>query len=433
MTERSSRRQFLAAGAAAGCGFWLGSSLAPLRAASPNEKLNVAFIGIGGQGRANLSGIARPDVNVVALCDVDDQRAGKAYEQFPGARKYDDFRRMFDELESKIDAVVVSTPDHTHFHPSLMAIQMGKHLYCEKPLAHSVGEVRKLTEAARQKKVATQLGVQRHTLGAVHRAVELIQAGAIGTVRECHAWVGGDRGMPEIPRDTPPVPAHLNWDLWLGPAQPRPYHPTYAPYGWRFWWDFGTGEMGNWGCHILDIAYWALGLTQPTRVDASGPPPHPQTTPKAMATRFAFPAVGDRPAVELHWYHAKNGPPILSEHKLPHAGFNTLFVGSDGMLLCGFDRFRLLPEEKFRDSSMPAQTIPNSPGFHREWINACRGGAPATCNFQYSGPLTETVLLGNVAYRAGGGFNWDAAQLKAEGNPEAEQYIQPVFRDGWDV
>ena len=427
-----SRRTVLKTAAAAGTGFWLGTGTSLAReSSSPNEKLDVAVIGIGGRGKANLNAVAGE--NIVALCDVDDERAGDAYKRFPKAKKYYDFRRMLDKMESQIDAVVVSTPDHTHFHPSMMAMEMGKHLYCEKPMAHSVWEAREMTRLAAEKKLVTQLGVQRHTLDNVHRVVEWIQAGVIGEVTECHSWVGGDRGMPKIPTEFPPVPAHLKWDLWLGPAAQRPYSPAYAPYEWRFWWDFGTGETGNWGCHILDIPFWALGLKYPTRVDGSGPPAHRQTTPKSMTTRFEFPARGKQPPITLHWYHTKKGPPILREKGLPQFG-NNLFIGTKGMLLCDFGKRKLFPESEFEGFEPPPKSIPKSPGFHREWIRACKGdGEPPTCRFESSGPMAETVLLGNLAYRAGGGFDWDASTLEARGNPKAESLIRPRFRAGWTV
>lgn len=428
MTHLSQRREFLKTSAALGAGVWLGASRSA-RAASTADKLNLAVIGVGGRGRANLNAVARQ--NIVALCDVDDQRAGDAFEKFPKAKKYVDFRKLLDEQESKIDGVVISTPDHTHFHAAYAALQRGKHVYLEKPLAHSVWEVRELTRLAAEKKVATQLGVQRHTLKPLRRAVELIRSGAIGAVKECHAWMSGDRGMPPVPKSFPPAPSQLNWDLWLGPAAERPYSPEYAPYKWRFWWDFGTGETGNFGCHILDIPFWALELKYPTKVDASGPEPDPQRTPKSMTTRFEFPARGKRAAVTLHWYHGT--PPILKQLGLKGDKMNNLFIGSDGMLLCGFNTYRLLPEEKFKDYKEPESFLYQSPGFHKEWFAACRGEGPASCDFTYSGPLTETVLLGNVAYRAGGGFDWDAADLKATGNARAEQHIHPSFRKGWEI
>ena len=433
MNRQLNRRQMLRVTAGAAAGYWVAVGTDAARGQSANDKLNVAFIGVGGRGRANLEGIAREGENVVALCDVDDQRAGDAFEKYPRAKKFYDFRRMFDALEQQIDAVVVSTPDHTHFRPARMALERGMHLYCEKPMAHSVAEVRALTDLAARRQVATQLGVQRHTLENVHRVVEIVRSGVLGEIRECHSWVGGDRGMPELPTEFPSVPAHLKWDLWLGPARDRPYSGAYVPYKWRFWWDFGTGETGNWGCHILDLPYWALELQYPTSVEAAGPPVHPQTTPRSMTTRFEFPATDRRPAVTLHWSHTRQGPPVLRERGLPQLGSGTLFVGSEGMLLCDFSQRRLYPREKFDDYRGPERQIADSPGFYREWTQACRGGPPATCNFEYSGPLTETVLLGNVAYRAGGGFTWNAATLEPAGNPQAAALLRSEYRDGWQL
>ena len=389
----------------------------------------MALIGVGGRGADNLKGVAGQ--NIVALCDVDEMRAGKAFENFPGAKRFVDFRKLFDAVEKQIDAVVISTPDHTHFHPTYWAFERGKHVYLEKPLAHSVWEVRKLTEMAAERKLATQLGVQRHTLRGIRNAVALVQSGAIGAVKECHSWIGGNRGMPKIPTEAQAVPPHLAWDLWLGPAPVRPYHETYCPYGWRFWWDFGTGEMGNWGCHILDIPFWALALKHPTRVEASGPEPHPQTTPTAMTTRFDFPANGNRGPVTLHWYHGT--PPILGELKLEARNMNNLFIGTEGMLLCGFGGHQLLPAEKFTGVEPDASSLYKSPGFYQEWFNACKGSEPASCNFEYAGPMAETVLLGNVAYRGGGAFEWDQKNLKAIGNDKANHLLRDEFRKGWEI
>ncbi len=428
MSCKLSRRSLLRSAVLGGAGLCLGARSAKARSLSANEKLDIAVIGIGGQGRSNLNGVSGE--NIVALCDVDDERAGKAYERFPKAKKYYDYRRMLGEMDKHIDAVVVSTPDHAHAHPAMMAMRMGKHCYCEKPMAHAIAEVRAMTELAAKKKLATQLGVQRHTIPNVHRVIELVQSGAIGEVRECWAWKGGDRGMPEVPTERPPVPAHLKWDLWLGPTADRPYSPAYVPYKWRFWWDFGTGETGNWGCHILDIPFWALGLGHPTKVAGSGPPVDKQRTPKSMATRFEFPARGKQPPVTLHWLHTKKAPAVLAEHNLPHSG-SVLFLGSKGMLLCDFKKHKLYPESQFTDFEPPKQTVPNSPGFHKEWINACKGGKPATCNFDYTGPLTETVLLGNVAYCVGEAFDWDAKAMKAPGCAAVEPHIHPTYRKGW--
>ena len=429
--RKQTRREMLKTAAVAGVGYHAICAAGPARAESANDKLNVAVIGIGGQGRSNLNGVAKLEQNIVALCDVDEKRAGNAFERFPDAEKFTDFRVMFDKLEKQIDAVVVSTPDHTHFHPSMLAMSLGKHLYCEKPMAHCVAEVRAMTELAAEKKVATQLGVQRHTIDNVHRVVELIQGGAIGSVHEVHSWVGGNRGMPDPPTKAEDVPENLDWDLWLGPAKFRPYSSAYAPYKWRFWWDFGTGETGNWGCHILDIPFWALKLKYPTQAECNEGEPHPQTTPRSMATSFQFPERDGLPPVKLHWYHTKEGPPVLKEHGLPKFGGGTLFIGSEGMLLCDFGKRMLFPKEKFADFKAPDKSIPDSPGFHKEWVDACKGGDPATCNFDYSGPLTETVLLGNVAYRAQASFDWNAETL----TPSVEAvtpFLLDEYREGWE-
>ncbi len=437
MSGRITRREMIGASALVGTGFWVGGCSSGGRTRSPNEKLNVACIGVGGRGASNVDGMAGE--NLVALCDVDEKRAAAAYKKYPNPRKFRDFRKMLDEMDKQIDAVVVSTPDHTHFHPAVRSMQMGKHLYCEKPMAHSVWEIRTMTRLARRKNLATQLGTQHHGGDNIRRIVELVRSGAIGEVREIYAWEAGDRGMPEIPTEFPPVPEHLDWDLWLGPAAFRPYHPAYCPYLWRFWWDFGTGETGNMGCHILDFAYWALDLKYPVRVEASGPPVHPQTSPKSMKVRFEFPARGDRPPVALHWSHEKEGPAILKERGLPPGDssylgkFHSLFVGSKGMLLCAYGKHKLHPEAQFAGFQYPPDTIPKSPGFYQEWIDACKGGQPATSTFDYSGPLAETVVLGNVAYRFGEPFEWDAEGLKAKGKPQADALLRPPFRKGWEV
>ena len=430
------RREALQTTAALGAGLWLGTSTQPTRAAA-NEKLNVAVIGVGGRGAANLSGVGKTE-NIVALCDVDDKRAGKAFERYPKAKKYADYRRMLDDMENQIDAVVVSTPDHTHFHPSMIAMTMGKHLYCEKPMAHSVWEVREMTKLAAKNKLATQLGMQRHALSNMHRAVELIKSGSIGDVSEVYSWISSSRGMPPEPVKEVPPPKTLDWDLWIGPGKFRPYavnskgEGVLAPYNWRFWWDYGTGETGNWGCHILDIPFWALDLKYPTRVDASGPKRDAERTPTEMLTSFDFPANDKRGPIKLHWSQERGGPAILKEKGLNLKGANTLFIGSKGMLLTGFGSLKLFPEKSFANFKAPEQFIPDSPGFYKEWIEACKGGEPATCNFDYSGPLSETVLLGNTAYRAGGGFDWDADTLTATGNESAKPLLHSEFRKGWE-
>ncbi len=419
-----------------GTGFWIGQhSTSAAKTPGPNEKLNLAFIGVGGRGADNVKGLK--DQNMVAFCDVDGERARKSYEAFPKVKRFVDFRKMLDDVGSKLDGVVISTPDHMHFHPALAAIQMGKHVYLEKPMAHNIWETRTLCDMARKQKVATQLGVQRHTLENMHRVVELIQAGTIGRVKEVHCWIGGNRGMPKIPSEKPSVPSHLNWKLWLGPARSSDYHPSVAPYGWRFWWDYGTGEMGNWGCHILDIPFWALGLKHPHKVSASGPKVDSLRTPKQMNSTLHFEEsfLGEgkkNGPVVLHWDHAQSGPEILKKTGISAKGNNTLFIGEDGMLVCGFGQRKLLPESKFGNHQSPEKSIKKSPGFYKEWVEACRGGEPATCNFEYSGPLAETVMLANMAYRSGVNFNWDAKLLKAD-NDDAQRWVKETYAKGWEV
>lgn len=428
MASSIQRRSVLKAAAIAAAGIATSGKPSHASRTSPSEKLNLAFIGVGGRGEANVAGLAGE--NMVAFADVDDRRAGKVYEQHAGVQRFRDYRKMLDAVGTQLDGIVISTPDHTHFHPAWAAMQLGLHVYLEKPLAHDLHETRTLTNYARANNLATQLGAQRHAMDNMHRVVELIQAGTIGDVTEVYSWVGGERGMPPLPKDRPAVPASLDYDLWIGPAKFRPYHPSFCPYGWRFWWDYGTGETGNWGCHILDIPFWSLGLTYPSRVDAGGPQPDSDRTPKSMQVTYQFPSRGSRPPVTLHWSHGVPG--IISELGLQPKGNNTLFIGTDGMLLCGFGRRRLLPEEKFADAKAPEQTIPDSPGFHQEWVNACRGEGPSTCDFSYSGPLAETVLLGNVAYRAGG-FDWDYAHMSTGSNQQAHQLLKTEYRKGWEV
>lgn len=431
-----SRRTFARLTAAAMPGFFATHGFGAAVAEGPADTLNLAVIGIGGRGAANLDGVK--DQNIVALCDVDERRVGKAYDQFPKAQRFADFRKMFDALEKQIDGVVISTPDHTHFHPAWWAMERGKHVYLEKPLAHEVDETRRLTEAARKKGLATQLGSQRHALPGLRAGVEIVKAGLIGEVREAYSWVSSARGMPDPQPEVLPVPAGLDWDLWLGPAPTRPYTKGFAPYDWRFWWEFGTGEAGNWGCHILDIPFWALELGHPTHVAASGPAPDADRTPKSFASTLQFPGRSSTtgsvlPPVTLHWSQGR--PAVLADRGIDVQGVkeaNTLFVGSEGMLLCGFGGWKLFPEEKFATVKEAPQSLPPTPGFYREWIDACRGGAPASCNFDYTGPLSEVVLLANIAYRVQGGFDWDAAAMKSS-RDDVNGMLRREYRKGWEA
>jgi len=437
-TAALTRRGF----AAISGGFFAGHGFGVRAAEGPAERLNVAAIGIGGRGAANLAGMKGH--TIVALCDVDEARAAKGFDAHPKARRFTDFRALFDACEKQIDGVVISTPDHTHFHPAWWAVERGKHLYLEKPLAHEVEEVRRLCDAARARGLATQLGSQRHALAGLRAGVELVKAGTIGTVTEVHSWIASNRGMPGPLGVVATPPATLDWDLWLGPVPERPYRPGLAPYDWRFWWEFGTGETGNWGCHILDIPFWALDLGHPVRVSGGGPEPDPDRTPTSLVSRLDFPARTSAsgaalPPVSIHWYQGR--PPILDERgldvpgpdgKRPARDKNTLFIGTDGMLLCGFDGWQLLPAERFGHVTKPPQTLAPSPGFHREWLDACRGGPAATCHFGYAGPLAESVLLANIAYRVRGEFTWDAEALRSD-RADVDALLRREVRPGWRV
>ena len=445
MSHRISRRRFLKVSAAAGASLACAGPLVSARAASsPNEKLDIAVVGVSGRGAANLGGVRGE--NIVALCDIDAQRLAGAAKQFPKAKTYADFRKMLGEMDARLDAVVVSTPDHTHAPAAAMALAMGKHCYCEKPLTHSVHEARVVADLARKSKRATQIGTQIHARDNYRRVVELVQSGAVGPVREVHVWSGASYGGQDRPKDTPPVPDHINWDLWLGPAPERPYHPCYLPGRWRGWWDFGTGALGDFGCHYMDLPFWALGLRYPTSVEAEGPPVHPETTPRWLIVRYEFPARGSLPPVNLTWYDGGKRPLTLLQQdglvkpetlKTPLSpakwGSGVLFIGEKGLLLADYGRRLLLPETAFDGFQPPAPTIPNSVGHHEEWLVACKTGAATTCRFDYSGPLTETALLGTVAFRTGEKLAWDAEALKATNCPNADRYVRRTYRTGWTL
>ena len=429
--RRLDRRELLRHAGLAGIAVWTtAKSWGGEAPASPNEKLNLAGIGVGGQGGWDIGECSSQ--NIVALCDVDDRRAAGTYDRFPKAKRFRDYRKMLDAMGREIDAVVIGTPDHSHALPAVMAMKMGKHCYCEKPLAHCVREVRTMIEVAKKHKVATQMGTQIHAGSNYRRVVELVQSGAIGPVGEVHVWHPVAYGGGDRPTETPPVPPELDWDLWLGPAPWRPYHPVYVPGAWRSWWDFGTGGLGDFGCHYMDLPFWALKLRHPTTVEpVEGPRVHPERTSPGLVIRYEFPARGDLPPVTMTWYDGGKKPGFLAERKVPDWGAAVLFIGQKGMLLADYGRRQLLPEAQFAGFRPPEKTIPDSIGHHAEWIRACKTGEPTTCNFDYSGTLAETVLLGTVAHRVGKKLQWDAENLKAVGCPEADRFIHKTYREGW--
>ncbi|MBN1346228.1 MAG: Gfo/Idh/MocA family oxidoreductase [Phycisphaerae bacterium] len=434
MTRKKTRREFLRESASvAAAGLWLGGGPALGRAraeGSPNDKLNVAVVGVANQGEYNLNNVASQ--NIVALCDVDENLAAAARKRFPKAKFYADFRKLLDQKD--VEGVVIATPDHTHAPATMMALRAGKPVYCEKPLTHTVHEARQVTEMAAKTKLATQIGTQIHAGDNYRRVVELVQRGAVGPIKEIHVWVGGAWVGSDRPKDTPPIPKGLHYDEWLGPAPYRPYHPTYLPKTWRGWWDFGGGTLADMACHHLDLSHWALGLRHCCAVEAEGPPVHPESAPAWLIVRYTYPPANGRGPMKLTWYEGDKRPPILAQTKFADWGAGTIFVGEEGMLIANYGEHHLLPEEKFKDYKRPEPFIAKSIGHHNEWIQACKGGPKPLCSFDYSGPLTETVLLGNVAYRSGQRIEWDAKKCKIMNDaPGAEKFLRREYRKGWTL
>ncbi len=445
---KPSRRQFLTASTAATLAFhYVPSRL--LGKDAPSNKLNIAAIGVGGMGNSNLKNCQ--DENIVALCDVDSAHAARTFNEYPDARVYKDYRIMF-EKEKDIDAVVIATPDHTHAVITMAALQLGKHVYCQKPLTHTVYEARKITEAARYYNVQTQMGNQGHSSEHIRLLKEWLADGAIGTVREVHAWtdrpVGGDpwstfavKGQSD---ETPPAPESLDWDLWLGPVKYRPYHPDYHPTTWRAWLDFGTGAMGDMGCHILDPAFYALDLVAPTVVQATSthwePEVSSQTFPRASIVRMEFPERNGRAPVKMTWYDGRLMPPIPPEfepgRRLPASG--AFLIGDKGVILHGSHGaggMRLVPETAMKAYTPPPKTIPRVNTTHEgDWIRACKDGNPASSTFDYGGPLTEMALLGMIAIRVKDQrLEWDADNLKFTNSDAANELLHIDYRDGWTL
>ena len=417
---------------------------------APSQKLNIAGVGVGGMGQNNVR--ACETENIVALCDVDTNYAAGVFKKYPKARTWVDYRQMLDE-QKDIDAVIVATPDHTHAVVAMDAMRRGKHVYVQKPLTRSVYEARMLTEAARKYKVATQMGNQGQSCDEVRMLCEWIEDGAIGEVREVHCWTDRPVWPQGIgrPKETPPVPGTLDWDLWIGPSPMRPYHPTYLPFNWRAWIDFGAGALGDMGCHVMNGAFSALKLKYPDSVEASHSYDvremwkrfdNKQTYPRAEVVHYQFPARAGMPPVKLHWYDGGILPQrpedLETGRRVPDNG--SIFVGTKGKILTGTygENLRIFPETKMRAYKRPPARIPRikngMAGHEQDWIRACKGGPAASSNFDYSGPFTETVVMGNLAVlNPGKKLLWDGANMKVTNDEQANAFVKPEFRDGWSL
>jgi predicted dehydrogenase len=451
-TRGISRRAFLGGAAAlAGC--------APMRTGGAPQTpasgrvLRLGIIGVGGRGANNLEDVEGPGVAVVALCDCDQRQTAKAFARYPEARRYVDWRKMLEQEAAGIDAVVISTPDHHHAAAAIAAMKAGKHVYCEKPLARSIWEAREMARVARETGMVTQMGTQGHAYEGTRRAVEVIRSGALGEVRELHVWTDRPAGWwlqgVARPSDTPPVPPELDWDVWLGPAADRPYNPAYVPFKWRGFWDFGTGAIGDMGIHNLDTAYWGLELGLPASVTVKAAEPAPddprakESAPLWSIIELRFPERAGRPPVTMTWYDGGKLPPseLFHGQKLITRDGGSLVIGTKGTLFTrtwhggqnDADMFVLLPRERFAKFEPPAATLPRVSSHHHEWVEACLGRGQAQSNFVYAATLTETLLLGNVALRAGGSIEWDADGMHARGASQAGAYVRPSFRAGWGL
>lgn len=429
MTRPLSRRRFLQTTLAT----TTVASLAPTiyaRVLGANQKLGIAIIGVGGQGGFSLGSLA-PIENIVVLCDVDSKRVEKDRAAHPNAAFTQDFREVVTRKD--VDAVAVCTPDHTHAPIAMAALKENKHVYCEKPLCHTVHEVLALMNEAKKRKLVTQMGTQIHAGDNYRRVVEIIQSGLLGTITDVHTWVGGDYAAGDFPKETPPVPAGLNYDLWLGPTEYQAYHPCFLPFSWRRYWKFGTGRFGDMACHHMDLPKWALGLGMPISVETEGSPVHSIGCPSWVTSRFLFDRPGGGEPIKVTWYDGNKRPPQFANTSFPKWGDGNLFVGTQGMLLADYGKFKLVPEEKFKDFK-PTPKLAKSLGHHKEWCEAIKGNGEPTCRFDYSGPLSIAVLLGTVAYRAGQKLEWDNEKNWVKNrNPKVDALLTKEYRKGWSL
>ncbi len=426
----SNRRSFLQTSLGLGA-----ATLVPARSwdriLGANERLNIGAIGVGGRGAGDLAAVASE--NIVAICDVDEGNLNRAAELHPTAKKYFDYRELLER--SDLDAVVIATPDHHHAPAAVRALRRDLHVYCEKPLTHTVEEARLLTQLSTERKLVTQMGTQNHEHPGYLRLVELLRANIVGPIREVHVITDRPGGFwkqgLELPTGKPEVPAGLNWELWLGPANERDYQPEYAPFRWRGWWDFGCGAIGDMAIHLMDPAFWGLELGGPVTVSSKGPPLNAHCGPTWMETKFEFSERGEFPAVTLFWYEGEAKPAANIAAELPMNG--SLFIGDKGRIAIQHDGSPvLLPKATFADIELPESSLPASPGHHVQWIEACKGNGTTSSPFSYAGPFTEYVLLGNVAYRSGQAITFEPGKMSTN-VADANRFLTKSYRKGWDI